>query len=540
MSDTALFAGSWLLTFLLHSTVWLGGAWLLLRWLFSASPAAREWIWKGATIGALLSPTLQLTAPQWFNIDGLGARYALGSAAQSGATTGSTTNAEGSKLEISNTELSGGVVVNTANTELVVAGEPVGQAGELLPVADFTLNEFLLQQNSNSPALKLIGANFIGSKESNQLFLVAGPAQMSGGVGSLPLDPGSWPEGTAPPDPTDITLSTQLNQPISASMPLWLQIVMGLWLAGAVIGVGSWGWHLYSLKRSLRNRMPLTSGSLVRNVQGDLARFGSGRRNVRLSVSDRIHVPVAFGCLRGEVCLPMRALNDLDASHQRSMVGHELAHLRRRDPLWITFYNIVQRVLFMQPLLVVARREAMHAAEELCDSWACSGTGNRFAMAECLTKVADWLRPEKRDLPVACMAQAASPLQRRVERLLDSKSAALDKTRAGRAAVILMVLLLGMAFVAPGVASHFTPTESPHTVTVSVDLLDADLGLAQERLRFLKIEVASLERDLLFVDPSVGDTGDLRQTLDRLRQQLSLLEQITLEISRELPATNES
>jgi beta-lactamase regulating signal transducer with metallopeptidase domain len=531
VSDTAFFAGSWLLTFLLHSTVWLGGAWLLLRWLFSASPAAREWIWKGATIGALLSPTLQLTAPQWFNIEGLGARYELGAGTPSESTTDIAANAETSN---------GVVVTSDANSELIVARDAVAESGELLPVADFTLNQFLLQQDLNSPPMNLIGANLVGTEDSSQLILVAKPVDLSGGVGSLPMDPGSWPEGTAPPDPTDITLSTQLNQPVSASMPLWLQVVMGLWLAGAVIGVSSWGWHLFSLKRSLRNRMPLTSGSLVRNVQGDLARYGSGRRNVRLSVSDRIHVPVAFGCLRGEVCLPMRALNDLDASHQRSMVGHELAHLRRRDPIWITFYNVVQRILFMQPLLIIARREAMHAAEELCDSWACSGTGNRFAMAECLTQVADWLRPEKRDLPVACMAQAASPLQRRVERLLDSKSAKLDKTRAGRAATILVILLLGMAMVAPGVASHFTPAETAQTVTVSVDLLNADLDLAQARLRFLKIEVSSLERDLLFVDPSVGDTGDLRQTLDRLRQQLSLLEQITLEISRELPATNES
>ncbi|MCP4092684.1 MAG: hypothetical protein GY747_04465 [Planctomycetes bacterium] len=536
MSDTVLFAGSWLLTFLLHSTVWLGGAWLLLRWLFSASPAAREWIWKGATIGALLSPTLQLTAPQWFTIDGLGGRFELGTTAATTANPQRPTNAD-----LSNADHNEVVVANGPNAELAVALGTIDEAGHLLPNADFTLNEFLQQQDLNAPAMSLTQAQLIGTPDgSGKLILVAEQLPTTGGNGLLPMAPGSWPEGTAPPDPTDITLSAAFNQPVIASMPLWLQVVMGLWLAGAVIGVGMWGWRLFSLKRALRNRMPLTSGSLVRNVQGDLARYGSGRRNVRLSVSDRIHVPVAFGCLRGEVCLPMRALNDLDASHQRSMVGHELAHLRRRDPMWITFYNIVQRVLFMQPLLIVARREAMHAAEELCDSWACSGTGNRFAMAECLTQVADWLRPEKRDLPVACMAQAASPLQRRVERLLDSKSAKLDKTRAGRAAVILVILLLGMAFAAPGVASHFTPAESPNTVTVSVDLLNADLDLAQARLRYLQIEVASIERDLLFVDPSVGDASELRQTLDRLRQQLSLLEQITFEISRELPANTES
>ena len=221
------------------------------------------------------------------------------------------------------------------------------------------------------------------------------------------------------------------------------------------------------------------------------------------------------------------------------MIGHELAHLRRRDPLWLTFYNVIQNVLFMQPLLVLARREAMHAAEELCDSWACNGTGNRFAMAECLTQVADWLRPEKRDLPVACMAQAASPLKRRVERLLDSKTATLDPARAGRAAFILVALLLAMALVAPGVAAHFT-SAGAKTIAVSVDFLSADVSLAQARIQYLQTEITALEQEITLADFSVGGVGEIRQTLDQLRQQLSLLQKITSEISRDIPATNES
>jgi beta-lactamase regulating signal transducer with metallopeptidase domain len=458
---------------------------------------------------------LQLTAPQWFHIEGLGGRFALGS--------------EATQMS---TEVSA-----TWNGAL----EPALSAGALAAAG--------LQQTRDTSPLASIGQLELTNKEIHQgdqgfLVVVAEPALEQDPIGSMPMGslsmgPGSWPEGTAAPDATDITLSTNVAiENINAGTPLWLQVLIGLWAAGAVWGVGLWVWRLYSLKRQLSKRMPLTTGALVRNVQSDLSRFGRGGKRVRLSVSDRIHVPIAFGLLRGEVCLPMRALNDLDASHQRSMIGHELAHLRRRDPLWITFYNLVQRVLFMQPLLFLARREAMHAAEELCDSWACNGTGNRFAMAECLTQVADWLRPEKRDLPVACMAQAASPLQRRVERLLDGKTAALDKARAGRAAFILVALLLTMAFIAPGVASHFTPSKN-QPVEMRVGMLTADLSLAQSRIQYLQTEVAALEQELALANSSLG-TGEIRHTLDQLRTQLSLLQQITAEISRDIPATNES
>jgi beta-lactamase regulating signal transducer with metallopeptidase domain len=511
MSETALFAGSWLLTFLLHSTVWLGGAWLLLRWLFSASPATREWIWKGATLGALLSPTLQLTAPQWFHIDGLSGRFALAS--------------------------EGGAAIPTPTK---VAGTWLGEPELVLEtVSESSASASGAGTSGTSPsAIPLeIMRSEIHTDGNRYMVVLAGQTNAPLPAGAI--GPGSWPEGTAPPDPTDITLSaTAASENWNSGAPLWLQILIGLWAAGAIGGVGHWAWRLYCLKRQLRKRMSLTTGSLVRNVQSDLSRFGRTGRRVRLSVSDRIHVPIAFGWPQGEVCLPMRALNDLDAAHQRSMIGHELAHLRRRDPLWITFYNLVQRILFLQPLLLVARREAMHAAEELCDSWACRGTGNRFAMAECLTQVADWLRPEKRDLPVACMAQTASPLERRVERLLDSKAASPDQARAGRAALILVALLLAMAFVAPGVASHFTPAEN-QTVELRVDLLDADLGLAQARIQYLQTEVTALELELTLADPGIG-TGAIRQTLEQLRAQLSLLQQITAEISRDIPATIES
>jgi len=511
MSNTALFAGSWLFTFLLHSTVWLGGAWLLLRWLFSASPATREWIWKGATIGALLSPTLQLTAPQWFQIDGIGGRFALGAAVTEATTSVREKEALDNPLA------------------LTTAGNPQPQT-------------FLIRSAPESAKLlEVSGSGFLNSlPAAKKLIFVREAAYPPATVGSLPIGPGSWPEGTAPPDPTDITLSATTEiQNGPASTPLWLSLLLTLWASGAVLGVSLWSWRLFVLKRQLRKRLPLTSGALLRNVQSDLSRFGRGGQRVRLSVSDRIHVPVAFGLLRGEVCLPMRALSDLDASHQRSMIGHELAHLRRRDPLWLTFYNVIQNVLFMQPLLVLARREAMLAAEELCDSWACNGTGNRFAMAECLTQVADWLRPEKRDLPVACMAQAASPLKRRVERLLDSKAATLDPARAGRAAFILVALLLAMALVAPGVAAHFT-SAGAKTIAVSVDFLSADVSLAQARIQYLQTEITALEQEITLADFSVGGVGEIRQTLDQLRQQLSLLQKITSEISRDIPATNES
>jgi beta-lactamase regulating signal transducer with metallopeptidase domain len=49
----------WLVTWLLHSTLLYGGAWLIDRWLLFRAPAAREQMWRTVMLGALLTATVQ-------------------------------------------------------------------------------------------------------------------------------------------------------------------------------------------------------------------------------------------------------------------------------------------------------------------------------------------------------------------------------------------------------------------------------------------------------------------------------------------------
>src|ERR1700704_4949126 len=53
---------AWLLTYLLHSTLLLGLAWLASKPLARWSVAAEETMWKLALVGALLTASLQLAA----------------------------------------------------------------------------------------------------------------------------------------------------------------------------------------------------------------------------------------------------------------------------------------------------------------------------------------------------------------------------------------------------------------------------------------------------------------------------------------------
>ena len=51
---------AWMLTYLLHSTLLLGGAWLLSRFLGQRRLAVQETAWKVALLGGILTAGLQL------------------------------------------------------------------------------------------------------------------------------------------------------------------------------------------------------------------------------------------------------------------------------------------------------------------------------------------------------------------------------------------------------------------------------------------------------------------------------------------------
>ena len=452
-----------LLNLLLCSTLWLGAGWLLVR-LFAPGAQRREWIWKTATLGALLTPLLQF----WTPAPSLSLLPAPSSEADAAA---------------------------PAPAWVLVAPEPYSKAGRSTPWQE-----------------ELARAGVAGMElPSATSFLPRAEARLQAQA------------------------QAQEAEVAESSFP-WRSGLLWAWAVVAGLLLGRMLLRHFAWRRQLRDRMELTTGALAEELRPMLE-----AHRVRLSVSDRLAVPVAFGCLYGEICLPVRALRELEGPQLRSMVGHELAHLRRRDPLWILGFQFLQAVFFFQPLWLLARRGTMHAAEELCDAWSGEQVGNRFAMAECLTRVADWLKPGQRELPVACMADRSSPLKRRVARLLDSNPE--RPLRSHRAFLLAVATLSCVSFAMPRITATPLPEdgrgagrtlESAH----GRDLLTAELDLAHAGIEALRQEIDLLEGDLLDLDPALrGDA--VVQTLERLRRKLDALEQLTQQIEGELPNTIE-
>jgi beta-lactamase regulating signal transducer with metallopeptidase domain len=250
------------------------------------------------------------------------------------------------------------------------------------------------------------------------------------------------------------TPAAEPSSPAPAPEPVWMARLIGLWVAVAFLLSLRLAFAHLSLRRRLRARLEVSGGTLLR-ILDRLAPAAGFSRPIRLTCSPVLPVPVALGLLRPEIAVPPRTLSHLSAGEQESLLAHELAHLVRRDPVWLAGGQLLTSLLFFQPLNWVARRRLREISELLSDEWAVGRTGEPLSLARCLAEVAQWTLEPVRLLPVPGMADRPSNLSRRIHRLLDGERERIRMPRWGLA--VLGVLVLSMAVVAPG----FTAAERP-------------------------------------------------------------------------------
>ena len=275
---------------------------------------------------------------------------------------------------------------------------------------------------------------------------------------AAPTDPGREPGvhgNTGTQDPanpeTPGLRPGSVNTPSRApSLPL---VVVLLWAAVAL------GWSLHYLARRLilvgrlADRRAVSDGPLAATL-AELRRSTGYRRRVQLTMARTIASPVALGL--SEICVPELALSDLGAEQQRSMLAHELAHLARRDSLWLAGASLIERCFFFQPLNRLARRELETTAEYLSDEWAIRKTGSAVALAKCLATVAEWIQASPLGVPVAGLAERRSLLVSRISRVLEARSRSSPVSRRGWAVAAALGVVATVA-AAPRVSSRVVP-----------------------------------------------------------------------------------
>lgn len=250
------------------------------------------------------------------------------------------------------------------------------------------------------------------------------------------------------------------------SIAVWLLV---FWALGAGVALFRLTVAQLRLTRMLRSRQPVTTPALLAALE-ELSREAGVRRPVRLTQARGLATPVALGS--SEICFPPRAVTGLDAEQQRCVLAHELAHLVRRDPLWLNLLCLLESVFFFQPLNRLGRRRFQELSEYLCDDWAVRHTGGALTLARCLAEIAGWVTPPIQRLALTAIAESGPPLTRRVQRLLTNTHPPASPAWWTRVAMATGVLALAAGF-APGVSQEYArqPKSSgqPGTTSASAD-----------------------------------------------------------------------
>ena len=228
----------------------------------------------------------------------------------------------------------------------------------------------------------------------------------------------------------------------------WFTLLAAGWAVVALFGVVLIARGAVRQRRVLEPRTPLTDAACLEALEHVAQRAGL-RHRVRLSCSAAARTPLVLNAR--EVCLPARAL-ELDRSALEGVLAHELAHIERRDVLWLNGALLLQALLWFQPLNRKVSAELRATAELAADDRAVELTGDALGLARTLTQVASW-GGGARFVPSVAMARAGSPIVERVERLVEASDTRTQARFRSRTPWLALAALAAIGACSPSVGA---------------------------------------------------------------------------------------
>lgn len=222
----------------------------------------------------------------------------------------------------------------------------------------------------------------------------------------------------------------------------WLLMI---WMGGAILAclplLGGW----YCLHRLQERSHPLTTGPLV-NLLAELRARLDIRRCIVLLETDQRRVPMTWGILRPVILLPSEA-RSWPLSQARTVLLHELAHIRRWDCLTQLLTSLARALHWFNPLAWMTLARVRTEQEAACDDVVLRSGENPADYAEHLLTVTANLPPGALAATVALAVSRAQRLERRLRGILDPDRdrRPLPRARTSVATLSLMALLVALA-----------------------------------------------------------------------------------------------
>jgi beta-lactamase regulating signal transducer with metallopeptidase domain len=260
----------------------------------------------------------------------------------------------------------------------------------------------------------------------------------------------------------------------------WL---LTLWVIGVIFRVALTARQWNAVRRLCGSSIASQSSDLQQTCRREADRLGI-RRLPRIWFSSHTDVPLLAGIWRPVILLPTGALELFDHCELRLMLGHELAHLKRRDLLWNWLPTVAGWLFFFHPLVWLVPRRWSEAQEAACDELLIQNdSAGPAAYGRLLVKLAARMSPAPRaDLLAAGVLGTYRDLERRILAMIRVRP--YSRRRLILTAVLMAVT--GMLVTIPWRLVAQEPPAAPHPKTAS--------GKAEQGSEMLLDQLENLEK----------------------------------------------
>jgi bla regulator protein blaR1 len=238
-----------------------------------------------------------------------------------------------------------------------------------------------------------------------------------------------------PPIP-DVAPSTAFHSLIHL-----LPAVLGVWLCGSVVVLFVWCVRWRRISAAVRVAEPLRQGREVEVLRRLESEFGMPKHSEIRSSRGALE-PGVFGITRPVLLWPHGITGRLEDDHLKSILAHELLHIRRRDNLAAAIHMFVEAVFWFHPLVWWMGTRLIEERERACDEQVLESGGDRQVYAESILKICEFCVGS----PLTCVSGVTgAELKTRITRIMSGQVARkLDFRRK-----LLLVAAFILAVVAP-------------------------------------------------------------------------------------------
>jgi beta-lactamase regulating signal transducer with metallopeptidase domain len=234
----------------------------------------------------------------------------------------------------------------------------------------------------------------------------------------------------------------------------WVAVLASVWIAGVICAASVLATSLVTLARFKKQCRPIEGR--WRALTDDMSRACGIRGHVTLLESAEPSVLVACGVLRPTIILPAGSSRWPEA-RIRIALGHELAHIRRKDAAVQLAGEALRTLHWINPFVWVACRRLRHESEFACDDEVLNQGVEATDYATELLDLARQLSGRRVASAATHAIAHRSTLERRIAAMLHHRG---NRTSVGRRGWIVTGLTaLGLSL--PLAAASIAPVQQP-------------------------------------------------------------------------------